>query len=486
MNHSYTSLKKSTRGKVVSAALLGASSAALAQSGPPPAPPTTPSAQAIHTELESAMRTIRELQERVNALEHRQKAAAAQQATSTPPLTVAPLPPTERATFIPAQTLKDNETAAVRVDNATIDPELKGFFRIPGTDTIMKFGGYAKLDFIYDTKPMGTYDYFITSALPTSGSDRQRGTQFTAHAKQTRLNMDIRRDTEVGKARMFVEGDFFGDASWAYNSGSYQMRLRHAYGQLGNIAAGYGFSAFMDNDALPDTLDFEGPGSAPYLLTAGARYTWKINKAFSLGVAAERPNAEVTTGDSGYGRSTMPDLVAIGRYETDAGHLQTSALLRRLAYRSGGSRDNAWGYGLNMAGTYTTFGKDYLAGGAVWGKGISRYVSDISGLGLDAVAKANGQLDTLTAYGGYFAYTHYWNPKLRSTGVLNYLGMDRSNALGGGAFKNSQYYSLNVIWNPWGSLNVGAEVLYGRLKTLDGRTANDTRVQFSLQYDFVR
>ncbi|MFV0679715.1 DcaP family trimeric outer membrane transporter [Ottowia sp.] len=434
------------------------------------------------------MRTIRELQERVNALEQQQKKVVEQQAAATvnAPQPVAPLSPAETATFIPASTLKDNETAALRVDNATIDPELKGFFRIPGTDTIMKFGGYAKLDLIYDTKPIGTYDYFITSALPTSGANRRRGTQFTVHAKQTRINLDIRRQTDVGKARMFIEGDFFGDASWGYDSGGYEMRLRHAYGQLGNIAAGYGFSAFMDNDALPDTLDFEGPGAAPYLLTAGARYTWKINKNYSFGLAAERPNSEITTSDSGYGRSTMPDLVAIGRYETDAGHLQASGLLRRLAYRDDDGHDDAWGYGLNVAGTYTTFGSDYLAGGAVWGKGISRYVSDLSGNSWDAVAKPNGQLDALTSYGGYLAYTHYWTPKLRSTGVAGYLGMDRSSAMAGTSFKNSQYYSANLIWNPWGSLNVGAELLYGRLKTMDGRSANDTRIQFSLQYDFVR
>ncbi len=53
------------------------------------------------------------------------------------------------------------------------------------------------------------------------------------------------------------------------------------------------------------------------------------------------------------------------------------------------------------------------------------------------------------------------------------------------AFSSSQYYSLNFIWNPAGSLNVGAELLYGRNKTFDGNSANDTRIQFSVQYDLV-
>jgi hypothetical protein len=33
---------------------------------------------------------------------------------------------------------------------------------------------------------------------------------------------------------------------------------------------------------------------------------------------------------------------------------------------------------------------------------------------------------------------------------------------------------------------VGFELLYGNNKTFDGNSANDTRLQMSVQYDFVR
>jgi hypothetical protein len=56
----------------------------------------------------------------------------------------------------------------------------------------------------------------------------------------------------------------------------------------------------------------------------------------------------------------------------------------------------------------------------------------------------------------------------------------------GSSFSNSQYYSANLIWNPAGSFNVGLELLYGRYRTYDGLSANDTRIQASVQYDFVR
>jgi hypothetical protein len=395
-----------------------------------------------------------------------------------PPAAAAPL-------FVPATTIKGDEGDAPRVDNTAIDPTLKGFYKISGTDTMVKLGGYAKLDFIGDNKPIGSRDFFVTSSIPTSGPDTQRGSQFTVQAKQTRLNLDVRRDTEAGPARLFFEGDWYGDPGFDFEPGSYRAHLRQAWGQLNNFAAGYGFSGFMDNDALPDTLDFEGPGAAAFLIQAGARYTMKLSQNANLGIGLVAPSAELTL-PSGNTKSTLPDLTLRGRYEAEWGHLQASGVLRRLGWQDGGIDQHAKGYGVNAAGSFKTLGDDYLVAGGLWGKGIARYIADISGLGLDAAVDANGNLVALEEYGGYAAYTHKWSSKLRSTGVAGYLAMNNRSFQALTAFSSSQYYSLNFIWNPAGSLNVGAELLYGRNKTFDGNSANDTRIQFSVQYDLVR
>jgi hypothetical protein len=441
-------------------------------------------------ELSDLKDAVKKLEARIQTLEAEKAAAKAAPAAPSDAkeavAAVQPLPASAAPPYVPPPTLRDNEGAAQRVDNAPIDPKLKGFFKIPGTDTMMKVGGYAKVDFIYDTKPISSFDYFVTSAIPTSGPDTQRGSQFTVHAKQTRMNLDLRRDTEAGPARLYAEADWFGDASFGFQPGSYKFHLRHAFGALQNFGAGYSFSAFMDNDALPDTLDFEGPGAAPFLLLAQARYTWKAGEHTNFTVSAEAPSAEVTA-PIGSGKSTFPDITARVRYEADPGHVQLAGVWRRLSWRSGtGLSDSTDGYGLNLAGSLKTVGDDYMVGGAVWGKGIARYVSDITGSGLDAVVDASGNLQAIEEYGGYLGYTHYWTPKLRSTGVAGYLGMSPKSFQSPTSFKETQYYSANLIWNPYGSLNVGAELLYGNNKTFDGNHANDTRIQMSVQYDFVR
>jgi hypothetical protein len=43
-----------------------------------------------------------------------------------------------------------------------------------------------------------------------------------------------------------------------------------------------------------------------------------------------------------------------------------------------------------------------------------------------------------------------------------------------------------MIWNPFGSLNVGTEVLYGWLVEKDKSSANDTRFMFSAKYNFIK
>ena len=48
------------------------------------------------------------------------------------------------------------KVAAPRFNNVPLDPKYHGFFRLPGTQDIMKIGGYFKTDFIYDLKPAGT------------------------------------------------------------------------------------------------------------------------------------------------------------------------------------------------------------------------------------------------------------------------------------------------------------------------------------------
>jgi hypothetical protein len=126
----------------------------------------TPNLQDLQTKLlefeESSQRTIAELKAQIAALQKGQK----------PPAVVTPSPAAPKTQEVPVvrfpveyygtetrtrQTAGENEVGAPRIDNEPLDPELRGFFHLPGTSTYMKFGGFVKTDLLYDLNYAGTY-----------------------------------------------------------------------------------------------------------------------------------------------------------------------------------------------------------------------------------------------------------------------------------------------------------------------------------------
>lgn len=441
---------------------------------------------------------LQTLTERLNALEREQGGkppAAARTPAATPQqLAQAPqtppaqsLPPARSAASSPSllpyrDSVADPSTAASRPDNAAspTDPELKGFFAIPGTETLIRLGGYAKLDAIADSRAAGDTEQFIPSSMPVGGPHRDVS-HFGMHAKQTRFSFEARRPTTHGNLRFYLENDFFG------SSDSYQFRLRHAYGQLGNTYAGYGYSTFMDADSLPDTLDFAGPGAAGYLLVAGIHHSFALGKGNTLTLAAEDPESQLANaGETDSSVERLPDISLVARMERDWGHLQLGAVARSLGYDGDGRSDHTFGGGLQLSGSFSVAERDLLLFGLVGGKGIARYTADLTGSGLDAAIDADGRLKALPLYGGFFGYTHYWSDMWRSNLIYGQLHMDDSNALALDAFRRSRYGALNLIWSPAPSWTMGMEVLYGQQQLQDGRNADTLRVQGSLQYSFIK
>ena len=59
------------------------------------------------------------------------------------------------------------------------------------------------------------------------------------------------------------------------------------------------------------------------------------------------------------------------------------------------------------------------------------------------------------------AYTHFWPKQFRSTGTIGYGRVDTTSRQPASSFLESYYFAVNLLWNPVGSLNVGAEYLFG-------------------------
>lgn len=382
------------------------------------------------------------------------------------------------------ETYSQDAQAAPRVDNSPLDPNFPGYFRLPGTSTLLKIGGYFKTDFIRDLRPAGDPERFIPSSIPvpTSGG----ATNSTVSVRPTRLNLDFLIPVEdVGSVRFFVEGDLFGSSSTT-------PRMRHAYAQVKNFLIGQTFSNFQDPDSGPDQLDFQGPNAQVSLRNPQFRYTIPLAKKTTFRLALEKASSDIafTTPEfKALPSNQSPDGTATLRHDTDRGHIQLSGLFRSVgAFLPNGVSDSVFAWGFNFTGSQKTFGKDTFVYQGVYGHGIERYLNDTSGLGIDAAVKStqDPHLEAVPVVAAYGSYQHFWVDRVRSSVMYGFVQVDNTNFQPGTVFHQSNYASANVIWNVVGSLHIGTEFLYGWVVKKDGSTGNVPRLMLSAKYNFVK
>ncbi|HEY7098613.1 MAG TPA: DcaP family trimeric outer membrane transporter [Terriglobales bacterium] len=403
--------------------------------------------------------------------------------TTQPLPTAAPSKQVGQATAT-YQQFSEDSVAAARFDNVPLDPKYKGYFRLPGTQTLLKIGGYFKTDFIYDLKPAGNTDSFIPSSIPVPNIVAVNNA--TVSIRPTRLSLDFRvPTTKIGDVRFYLEGDLFG-------TNATTPRLRHAYAQARNFLIGQTFSNFMDPDAFPDTLDFQGPNGMVSVRNPQLRYGFPLSKSTTFYVSVEKPSSDITFKTpqfSSQPNAPSPDGAIRLRQEFQRGHFQVSGLFRSIAaFLPDGRSDSVFGWGVNAATAFKTIDKDNMVFAVAAGHGISRYLQDTSGLGIDAepADAANPHLEATPAVGVEAAYQHYWVKQLRSSAVYSYAAVDNTDLASSKNYNHATYTGANIIWNPYGSLNVGAEFLYGWAVQQSGQKANAPRIQFSAKYSFVK
>jgi hypothetical protein len=285
-----------------------------------------------------------------------------------------------------------------------------------------------------------------------------------------------------------VEADLFGSSATT-------PRLRHAYAQARNLLIGQTFTNFMDPDAFPDILDSQGPNGMVSIRNPQFRYGFALTSKTTLHISLEKPSSDVifkTPQFTFQPDAPAPDGTIRLRQEFERGHFQVAALFRSIgAFVSTPPTqrtDSVFGWGVNASLGLKTFGRDNLIFAVAGGHGISRYIQDTSGLGIDAEPESGTEthLVATPAVGVQAAYQHYWFKRLRSSAIYSYAAVNNTDLAAPTTYNHATYTGTNLIWNPGGSFNVGAEFLYGWVVLQNGQSANVPRIQFSAKYSFVK
>ena len=188
---------------------------------------------------------------------------------------------------------------AVRAENGTSQFEVYGF---------------AMLDMGYQTKQNDPawFDVLRPTKLPSADKQFGEDGRWYSSVRQSRFGVKSTTPTDRGELKTQFEWELFGVG---VDAGQTTIRLRHAYGELGQFGAGQTWSPFMDIDVFPNSVEYWGPNGMAFFRNVQVRWM-PLKGDRRVTIALERPGA---SGDAGLyadriqeqniqGRFALPDL----------------------------------------------------------------------------------------------------------------------------------------------------------------------------------
>lgn len=363
-------------------------------------------------------------------------------------------------------------------------------FKLPGSDTSVTLGGYAKLDAIWSDRSTGVDSVgdqiFNPGLIPVGpAAGQQKRDQVTLHARQSRIWLGTSTPTSRGELRTYIEGDFFGADGNESTSNAHGFRVRHAYGALGKLLAGQTWTNFFDVQAYPETLDFGGPAGQIFVRQAQVRWTDTL-AAGEWSVSAENPESVLAVpGTATPFRSDndhAPDLTGRFRFTARGATYSVGVLWREIGVDTASASDTKWGGALSLSAIVPTGGKDDLRVAVNAGNAIGRYQE--LGFFPDGYVGADGRLRLARQTSGFVAFRHFWTPSLRSTVELSAASSTPPSGTVAGVNRSDRSQHLNLIWSPVAAVNLGAELIHGERTVVGGDSGNLNRLQLSAQYLF--
>lgn len=359
-------------------------------------------------------------------------------------------------------------------------------------------GANFKLNGYYDVfGGLQDSETFNVGLINVFGTNDESSFHMDLYQTQIKLEADyIEKGGE--KVSAIIEFDFWG--------GNGHMRLRKAYVESRHWQIGQNWNNFGDESIWPNIMEWEGPPSGIWIRSPHVKYfnTFK-NENWIYEISLEAPVTDYISFpelefDIEEAYQIIPDLTFAVKKKYDWGHLRLSSILRNIRYKDSEGTDNFIGYGFSFSGIYASESKNNLQFQFVGGKGITAYMTSISGLGFDGYRKNDNTFGATPAFGGWISYEYFFTPRIHSNlvfGFTNYdfkdvqefvfTGDQMDEILVQGNFYNSHYYGIiNLMYEPFERMTIGLELDYGAKDIrLDG-FANDMFIDNSKSRDAMR
>ena len=364
--------------------------------------------------------------------------------------------------------------------------DFPGAWNLPQTNFYLKFGGYFRIDAIYDFNGAGSRNQLLMSQIPADNTpEATAGPFFNMHVRETRFNFDIRRQTEMGRPmKFFLEFDFFDES---LNAG--QPRLRHAFVKYGNLLLGQTWTNLSDLRVFPFIMDFSAGDALFGGRTIQIRYEKDFKPTWQYGIALEMPalNGIANPFDiEGEPQPVLPVFSARLTNNRPDGMISVGGQVQQLRWDGREASPNVtdFGWGVVFNGRQFISKSLFVTWHSSYNSGITSQILIFAGTDQGAVLLPSEEMHkenaiTLAAGAGY-----QLSPSLSAN--IAYAYMDRSeldfrpeNSLEDGGMGHA-----NLIWKLDKHVMSGIEFAWGNIQNLDGATGNAARLQAMVRYAF--
>lgn len=280
------------------------------------------------------------------------------------------------------------------------------------------------------------------------------------------------------------------------------VRCNHAYIGYRGFILGRTGSLFIDGDAIPETIDPQGPNGAVDVHSYQVSYQKHFDCGVGLGISMEIPTFDKYPGEY-YGKDypeldgtqyyadatqPVPDIPLYIQYQGKGlNRVRLSGIIRNFFYQDvvADKTKSLMGWGIQLSGNIQPCNPLLLYYECSYGKGIANYIQDTNGLPLSYIPKDShpGDMSATPMMGWLAGFSYEFPSRLKLTGVYSQARVWKSGVYYPD-YKMGQYVAANVSYPIKEYLRYEVEYLWGDHLEYGHKSASLNRIQTTLKLSF--
>lgn len=364
------------------------------------------------------------------------------------------------------------------------DPEAPTFlFMSKSAGMLMGIGGVVRMRGWYDwggAMPDAAFVPYLIPIPANPAAPRRFGTTPSG----TALFFQMIGRTKLGTYRLYIEAGFNG----------YQGRdfhLKKAYATFGPWTVGYASSTFSDPAAMSPTVDSQGATNKLSHTDVLVRYMPEIHRHWTAAISLEQPSTQIgaVPDESSTVATWLPDAAAFIQYQWGAGeHVRLAAIVRQLAYRNLIEEHNhtlaGWALQLSSVAHPHPRVTTYVTGNI--GRGYGGLLNDLLAGNYDLIADTSqpGRLYAPRAFGYSLGVQYNFSERLFTSANFSQTRYLPDHAVPPSEYRLGWCADINIFWNVWSRLQIGAEIELGMRMNMDHTHRYARRAGLMCQFSF--